>query len=457
MPDRHPPEHSAESPRETRTVASPACSARRRLERAIDLGLVVVVVGLGVLSWDRATRGRFDFDHFYLDARYVWEHRALNPNLDDPDPDQRRQLPFYLPAVALLLSPLTALGRQPAALLWATVQVAALGYSLSALRRWSTAYLNRAPAGVAFAVAILLALPALLEAAKFNQLSFVVLALVLGATQALDRDRPLTAGALLGFASVLKLLPAVFLVWLLLKRRFAAAGVLAATVVLVAGVPTLLVFGARRTLEYHQQWWQYNLRGDAAQGLLNPDLREHFIDWRNQSIAQVLARLTWPEHPYAAPFQPLRLQRETCAWLARGLGALLLAGVAWRTRRPWTALSVERRHAEAAVYALGMLVFSPLLRQYYLVWAIPALVLLASRAALAPPSVSQEPPRKGSAVPHRLGWAGLMIWVLGMLGWLWRLARVCGVQLFMLIALGVLLLRATREPPPAARGNGAGN
>jgi alpha-1,2-mannosyltransferase len=428
-------------PPELRAQGSWAVGIPLRLQRALDLGLVVLIVGLGLLSWHRAAHGEFDFEHFYLDAHYLWTHGELNPSVDDPDPSLRRRLPFYLPVVTLVLSPLTAFGRQPAALAWAFAQVAALGYCLNVLRRWGVGRDARAPAVAAFAAALLLAIPAFLEASKFNQLSYFVLALVLGATSALDRDRPARAGVLLGLATMLKLLPGIFLVWLVLKRRWSAVGAFVLTALVVSLVPSLAFFGPQRTAEYHRQWWAYNVQGDAAQGLLNADLREHFIDWRNQSIAQVVARLAWPEHPYAMRHQPLHLDRRTCAWLAGGISVLLLAALVWCTRRWWTALSVERRHAEAAVYAIAMLVLSPLLRQYYLVWALPGLVLLARAAA--------------GGTFRRWGQIGLVIWAIGMLAWLWPAARLLGAHLIMLMVLGVLLLCVTRSPGSAPQNVGA--
>lgn len=440
----------------------------RWYEHLLLLGLLCLLAGVGYLSFERGSRGQFDFRHFYLDARYVWEHAEPNPHLDEQvPPDERRQLPFYLPAVPLALAPITAFGRTPAAIVWSLAQMAALALSLSILWRWwvcrdcdvpdssvwavrlpqePVAYARRLPrpaATGAFAVAVLLAVPAFLEAGKFNQLSYFVLALVLAAVTALERERPKLAGALFGVAAVLKLLPGIFLIWLLLKRRWSAAIALVVVALVFALVPPLSVFGPQRTAEYHRQWWLYNVQGEAAQGLLSADLAEHFIDRRNQSIAQVLARLTWPEHPYAAPSQPVHLDPQTCARLAYGITGVLLLALLWVTRRPWHQLSPHRRHAEAAVYAIGMLVFSPLLRQYYLVWAVPALVLLA-RIAVDNTAMSS------GVRSQRLGQVGLVVWAAGMVAWAWRIARVLGAHLLMLITIGVLLLWATNEPagPP---------
>ena len=431
--------------------------ARAVYDRLLNLGLVVLLLGVGVLSFDRASRGRYDFHHFYRDARHVWERRELNPNLTDPVPERRRQLPFYLPVVALALSPLTAFGWLPAALLWSAAQVAALGYSLTILRRWFAEGAAPPPPVVGFILAILLALPALAEAGKFNQLSYFVLVLVLGAVRALDRARPLAAGALLGAAAVLKLLPGVFLLWLLLKRRWRAAGAMVAATVILAVAPPLVVFGPQRTVAYHREWWEYNVGCGWAAGIPESDLGAeptttpaavpaHFLDHRNQSIAQVLARLTQPDHPFAAPFQPLQLDPTACAWLARGLRVLLLAGLVWGTRRTWEALPINRRHAEAAVYAIGMLVFSPLLRQYYLVWAVPGLVLLARAAAGGDVAQGHRTSLRQTAPSgRRCGRIGMLVWALGLLAWIWPLPRVFGAHLVMLIAMGILLLCATRN------------
>ena len=432
-------------------------SEAHRYERGLRLALVVVLVAVGVVSFDRARRGEFDFEHFYHDARYVWQHGDLPP-LETGNRDEQRRLPFYLPVVSLLLAPLTAGGRVPMALVWAAAQVTALGYSLRVLRRWAgetppfvaqgTGHTRR---GLVLALATALAVPALVEAAKFNQLSFFVLALILGASQALDRERPRWAGVLLGLAALLKLLPGVFLVWLLLKRRWSAAAALVVTVVALALLPALAAFGWQRTLAYHRQWWSYNLAGDAARGLLNPELREHFIDHRNQSIAQVLARLTWTEHPYRVRWQLGQLAPQTCTRAAYGIAGGLLIVLAGRTRRRWQELEVRDRHAEVAAYAIAMLALSPLVRQYYLVWVLPALVLFAREALL------KEQWHAGStrALRARIGWLGLGLWVLGMAAWLSETARAYGAHLVMLVLIGALMLWTTaRLPAEDAPGNG---
>ncbi len=414
---------------------------RHPLDRLTRLGIVILCLIVTGQSLDRALRGRYDFHHFYLDARYVWTHHALNENLTNPNPDLRRQLPFYLPTVSVTLAPVAAFGRIPAALIWSTAQLSALIISLLILRRWGR-HTAHAPPLLPFGLTILIAAPAFLEAGKFNQLSYFVLALILAGWWAVSARRAPLGGALLAIAAVVKLLPAIFLIWLVLKRKWTAVIAFCATAALAIILPPLIAFGPARTIEYHRQWWAYNIAGDSARGMLNPDLPEHFIDRRNQSIPQVLARLTWPDHPHAAPCQPIHLSPQTCTRLGYTIAGVLFLALLWATRRPWNQLSERRNQAEFAAYAIGMLVFSPLLRQYYLVWALPALLLLAHKALVA-----------ATARRRTLGRAGVAIWIAGMLLWIWPTARELGAHLLMLIALAALTLSAipptqTDEPAP---------
>ena len=415
-------------------------------------GATLLLIAVAGMSFDRARRLRFDFDHFYLDARYVWEHGALNPELDNPDRTQRRRLPFYLPVVPLLLAPLTAGGIGPAAAIWAAGQTLCVGLVLKMLARGSPARDPARRVRPTVAVACVLAAPAILEALKFNQLTFPVLALLLGALVGVQRQRPVRAGVLLGLATLVKLLPVLLALWLVLKRQWWALGAFVITVLLLVLGPPLLVFGPQRTMQYHAEWWRYNLHGPPARGMVADDVGEetlddHFTDRRNQALPVVLARLFWPGHPHHVPFQPLTLSAATCAWLARGVLAILLVVLLWWSRAPWPKLAREPRQVEFAVYLLGMMVFAPLLRQYYLVWALPALVLFVRWAS------ERLPGRR-----RLTGGAGMALWVLGMLLWLSEAARACGAHWLMLVGMGALLfaspahgLGKTEWPRRAAR------
>jgi hypothetical protein len=404
--------------------------------------VAALLAAVAAVSFHRAAVPKADFKYFYIDARYVWTHRALNPELSEKDDQTARQLPFYLPVVPLLLSPLAACGPKLAAVLWTIGQVVALGYSIHVLSGWARGA-GRVPPHVVNLAACLIALPAIIETAHFNQVSFFVLALVLAGVGALERGTPVRAGVWLALATVLKLQPGIFVIWLALKRQWTALVALVVTAVAVALLPCVLVFGPGTTSDYHCQWMAYNLDARASHTRGDGYLRSHFLDYHNQSLAGVLLRSTWPEHPYRTPFQPTHLQPS----LARGITLIISVGLAavllWLTRRPWKRArrddvnrpQIWQLRTEAAVYLLAMLIFAPLLRTYYLVCALPGLVLL-TRYALGPPA----------GLGRRLGQIGVGVWLAGMLAWLSPTARSYGAHLIMAIVLaGILLLLANRS------------
>lgn len=414
-------------------------SERPRHAWALAVALAAALAGVGGLCWWRAAAGEYDFHHFYLDARYVWQHAALNPTRDDPDPLRNRQLPFYLPWVPCTLSLLTCGGPQTAALLWALGQVAALASCLALCTRWlERAAVRGAPTCVA--AAVIIASPAIYEAAFFNQLSFLVLALVLAGSFAVARGASLRGGALLGIAAALKLLPVMMLVWLALKREWRALGAAAVAAAGVSLIPPLAVLGPQRAWAAHVEWLRDNVLGPPLEGMVDPALREHFVDHRNQSIAAVLGRIAWSEHPARAPIQPLALSRDASVWLARGVMLALGVALCMAARAPARRLSLLARFRDAAAFMIAMVAFSPLLRQYYLIWALPGLAVLI--VAVRADSSSTDDPRAARAIAARIG---LGAWLLGMLAWPFETARVYGVHLVMLLVVAGALLASTRR------------
>lgn len=431
----------------------------RWLPWLLGLGLLL---GVGQIAFVQASTMRFDFHHFYLDADYVWQHRALNPDLDNPELLRRRQLPFYLPTVSVLIAPIAAGGPKVGAAIWVALHLVSLAVTLRILARWTrddgqpeSPPDERSANGAAWlplGLAVVIALPAFYEAAKFNQLSYMVMALVLCGITAVERRRTWRAGFFFGLAIVLKLLPGIFVLWLVLKREGRTLGATMICAAAIAVLPPLLLFGPQQTLAYHRQWFAHNVTGASAKGMVEEDqglqeavqepLQEHFIDRRNQSIPTVISRLFWPEHRFHVEYQPLQLSRAASLRLAYGLAALL--GIAWIifTRRPGSRLAPFAWRCEAAAHLLGMLIFSPLLRQYYLVWALPGLVLLA-QAAL------------GRSGTRRITAAriGLTVWVLGMALWLSKDARLLGAHLLMLIILAGVLFHLAWETNDAVGTN----
>jgi hypothetical protein len=274
-------------------------------------------------------------------------------------------------------------------------------------------------------------LPAIQEAAKFNQLSFPILALCLAAVACLQRARPQLAGVLFAGAAFLKLLPGIFFLWLALKRRWLALITGTVAVVALTVLPPLIAFGPQDTLRYHQRWLVENVVGGYKEGV--GEITGHFADHRNQSVPAVLRRTLQTDFPEPAPLQLAHWSQSTVTAVSLTLLVLLAGGLIYMNRQRWSALSPPERLASVAVFFIAMLVFSPLLRQYYLVWTFPAMMLLARRATEYDNILGRGTAR-----------VGLVVWVLGQLAWLSDYAREYGVHLLMLIVLGALLLRLGR-------------
>lgn len=394
----------------------------------------ILLAGVGLFCFGRARELRYDFHHFYRDAHYVWEHGALNPTLHADDKLSERQLPFYLPIVPLALSPLTAGGLEATAVLWALLQMTSLGYSIFELRR------HWAGSAVVFWAALLLALPAIYEAAFFNQLSFPILALCLATIRFVQSNRFIAGAVTLGIACITKFLPGALIAWIILQHRRGAIRLVALTAafsLVVAFVPCWFAFGIDQTNRYLIEWWDYNVGASRSVDLLNPEIDAHFLGHTNQSIRAVVARWMWAEHPYRMPVQPITCDKRIADSVATLMTITLFCMWVWMTRRAqrWEAStsSETSQRAAAAVWMIGMLVFSPLMRQYYLVWAWPAALLLAN--------VALRPKQHDSRV---CAWIGLTSWLIGMALWPAPLARLGGAHLVMLIIVAVCTAGAER-------------
>ena len=426
-----------------------------RLETAVIALLLVVAA---CISTYRGVRGKFDFQHFYLDAVYLWRHGELIPALRADNPADARQLPFYLPTVPVMISPIALAassadatepalfgyprGRVVGAVIWAVAQTLALAFCVLRLREWCRAGREDGHGRLTLLLLLAISGPAFYEAIKFNQVSFFTLALLLAGIGALERGRDLRAGAWLAAAAVLKILPAIFLVWLVLKRRWAAVlGFCVAATILLA-VPPFLALGPQKSVEYHKQWWSYNAsEGGPRRWMMEVESSpntDHFVDRRNQSIPALTGRLLWGGHPQKAAWQPMALSLDAALRVATlvtlGLGLALLfatrSRLAQPTDDPW------RWRGEFALYAIAIQALAPLTRMYYLVWTMPALAVLVYFAT----------PAAGNS--RTAGWAraGVALWLAGMALWPVRISREYGVHLAMLIGIGVVLVVMFRSP-----------
>ncbi|WP_082959615.1 glycosyltransferase 87 family protein [Mycobacterium sp. E2462] len=319
---------------------------------------LLAVAALVVVGWQlfAHTPYRIDIDVYQMGARAWLDGRPLyRGDVLFPTPIGLK-LPFtYPPLAAIVFSPFAWL-RMPAASVAITVLtlvllIASTTLVLSGLRVWESstrlagpAWLRRLWLAVLLTAAATLWLEPIASNFAFGQINVVLMTLVLA--DCVPRRTPWPRGLLLGLGIALKLTPAVFLLYFLVRRDGRAALTALAS---FAGATALgFALAWSDSLEY----WTHTLHhtdriGEAA---LNTD----------QNIAGALARLGLDEHGRF----PL--------WV--GACLLVLAATVWAMRR---VLRADEPLLAVVCVALFGLVVSPVSWSHHWVWVLPTIVVTA--------------------------------------------------------------------------------
>jgi alpha-1,2-mannosyltransferase len=303
----------------------------RRIAGLVALGLTVVT--LLVLS--RWFTGHFDLK-IYWGATRSWLNGGDLYGFVQEGRD--REYGFtYPPFAALAFVPL-ALLPWPVAVV--ALDAATIAATLAVLH-WLLGDWRRADRALALTAGLLLcvALDPWRATYNYGQINVLLLALVAADLLILLPRGHRLAGVLIGVAAAVKLVPALFILYLLLTRRWRAAATAAGT---AAGVTLLMVlFAPAASIGYWtDNLWQSNRIGDPA-----------FVS--NQSLNGLAHRVG-----LGAPL-----------WLA--LAVVVLAFWAWTVRR------VDDPLAGLALTGAVACLVSPITWVHHLVWLIPAVTLLA--------------------------------------------------------------------------------
>ncbi|MFF4301266.1 glycosyltransferase 87 family protein [Streptomyces sp. NPDC001601] len=247
----------------------------------------------------------------------------------------------YPPFAAVGMLPMALVGLHLAIAASLLLNLAALAFVLRILagpgwRRWGWYRWALALCGLAL-------FEPLRDTFSFGQVNLVLLALVLADCCLLRSGRGRWAGAGIGLAAAIKLTPALFILMLLIGRKWRAAGVATAVALAATG---LAVWADPRASRFY---WTQALWDTSRVGRLD------YVS--NQSLQGVLARLGHPDKPL---------------WAI--LVLLTLAVWAWRTR---TAVAAGDWTAAFALTGLAACLVSPITWVHHLVWVLPSFVLLA--------------------------------------------------------------------------------
>lgn len=447
------------------------------------LVIAAVLLFAGNRAAQRALLNKPDYRIMQAEARYVWEHGRTAPGT----------LMFgYLPFTTFYLWPcMVWLPHRAGIYTYAALN---LGYAAAAiwlLRRWWHAMgpPRRAPLAALFAWPVLMAVRHLEFALGANQVTLVTLVLCVAGVTLVAHRRSWSGGALLGLAGLMKLLPFVLVGLLVLRRRWAAVGGVAVAVLLFEVVPSLLFFGPGGAIAEYRAWrdrtavyssfdaieqplrWAHAHRSDAScaavltRWLRKPPEGRTAVVVRGEPptglIDQRRARLAADEYLVIDPTPPRdgrawAVESYDTGWAPRfalldlpaeavklvyvvalstaGLALVMLTctGQAWGdSQREWFALS--------ALWMLAMFVVTPLMRPYYLSWALPAVVVVYKAL------LEQRAERPGRWTPGMvLAAVSLVMWMVGVAGLGWEVARWYGLHLLVLALLAASTAWACR-------------
>ncbi|MEV1285536.1 glycosyltransferase 87 family protein [Micromonospora sp. NPDC049679] len=323
----------------------------------------LAVAGDALVYWYGNQHHFFDL-RIYISALRWWAEG--NPLYDYAQPDRvQGELYFtYPPFAALVLRPFAALPLGVTIVLFTLATVIA-----AAVTTWWLVTPLADRRGIPRWHALALAAPLVLliepfrETITFGQINMLLVVLILADLLFAVPRNSRWAGLGIGLATALKLFPGIFIVYLLVTRRWRAAA--GASVAAAAATLLAVAFAPRDSW----QFWTHSLWATDRVG------RTDYTG--NQSLLGMLSRLV-------APHEPNRLLWLLLVVLAAGYGL-------------WRAARAARAGDEVAALTLTGLVgalVSPITWTHHIYWFVPALVILVDVAL---------PPRTEAygAVDHR--------------------------------------------------------
>jgi len=313
-------------------------------------------------SWGR------DFKTYYYAMDVAWyggdpyDKRALSANARADDVPGGTHPFLYPPPFLLVMLWSVPLDLQAAYRGWFWLDELWLVAAVLALWRWWRPLGTSVAVSLAIAVAVFTAIPA---NHVMGQANFPGLALALLGLWADARDRKVLGGALVGAACMVKMSPALFVAWWLLKGNWRAAFTACATAGLLS-IAVLPILSLGNQLGFYTE-----VLPTFGSGRYNGlTVRDGIGMFGNHSIPNLYHQLFFE--------QPRELST-----MARGLSTAttlgLVGGLGWCFRRRDD--DALQRACQVGAIGIAMLLVPVYTYEHHVVWAIPAVV--ASMVALA--------------------------------------------------------------------------
>jgi alpha-1,2-mannosyltransferase len=325
-------------------------SPRRALLRRLLLLLVVTAAVVVAQVW-YGNRHHFLDLRIYVNAMRWWHDGHPLYEFAHDDPIQGRLGFTYPPFAALILAPLGVLGFKGSVILfWAGSAAAVIVTTFWLVKPIARKHETPLWFAMPLALPLVSTLEPIRETVNFGQINMLLVLLVLIDLLIVQPRWPKLAGIGIGIAAAIKLTPAIFIVYLLITRRWRAA--LTATATTAAA--TLLA----AAVAWNDSWYFW------TRALWETGRVGHTDRIANQSILGMLARLS-------DPVDPNRLVWLALVTLVGGYGL-------WRARR--AALDGDEVVGLTITGFVGGLA-SPITWPHHLFWFVPALLVLVDVGA----------------------------------------------------------------------------
>jgi hypothetical protein len=288
------------------------------------------------------------------------------------------------PTHVILLLPLVPLGYEKARIVFLLLSNGLLFVSLALFVRTMGVDALRPPR-LLLSLLLVLAFQPVYSSLQLGQVDFVILFLLAVSYWAYKRDKRLLVGPCLAVAALIKLSPAVLIVYFLWKREYLVF-VSAAATALVAGLAALLLAGRDAMLTFASTILPALLKGTAF--------------FQNQSLNGFFSRLFVHHGRFYS------LQEFPSVPHARGLSLLvsiLLLGVAAYVTRHAIRKDSLRFDLELSLAMVLMLLVSSVSWDHYLTWLLPVFLILLS------PTLRRRVTAGAYALGMACGWVGYVL------------------------------------------------
>jgi hypothetical protein len=231
---------------------------------------------------------------------------------------------------------------------------------------------------VAAGVAIAVVAPYVWADLTAGNLTSVLLACVTGAYVFAQRGKPLRAGVILSVGIMLKMIPALCLIYFLFRKQWRVFVGVVLGVVVIGVIPSLLIFGPSQLIDYHGYWYHEEFAKFTPMRTIEQPIE---CTYQNQAFVRTLIRLFTPINaghsgdPFYIQIADLSVPAIKTIYIAVMIASL--GGLVWVCRRS-TQRAADGSPAAYALCVGAMLWMSPWAGSYYFSLAMwPAMALVA--------------------------------------------------------------------------------